>query len=128
MGKGPYVLRNYWKLNFIYSWAMYGFWGGVILIGMCNKFFGFLFGRSRQGAASDQEQLTNHSRLERLRIWTRARFTTPATFGHRHQQAVFDLFWGYHLPTRWEFVVISIYTGLNVILCAVNYQGFTGNV
>ncbi len=112
---------------------MYGFWGGILLLGIVHRLISYLIERQQQPRSGDVETHTwSHktqsgpilSAFAAGRHWLRANFIVPATFGTHHRQ----LAWACSIPTRLETIVVTAYCVLSAILCAVSYEVFEHNL
>ncbi len=115
--------------NLAQSWAMYGFWGIVVLVGMLNRLFTALVQRKMPRTSLDTEASRTRPqvakpRLSGTRRWIQRNITLPAALGYRHQQ---PLGWC-TIPTRIQSLLVIAFVVINVILCSVTYRAFEGNV
>jgi hypothetical protein len=107
---------------------MYGFWGGVLAIGMLYR-LGHVLRQGRHTSVhpdsepSAQEKITWHP-LGHFNAWIRKHIITPSVLPPYHTQS----FFGCTVPTRLEFLVIYLYYVTSLILCAIHYRGFEGNI
>ncbi|KAH6692727.1 ferric reductase NAD binding domain-containing protein [Plectosphaerella plurivora] len=118
-----YEIRTHTK----YGFAMYGFWGGVLVFGMLYR-LGHVLQQRRAGHSPDNES-SNHGKpsshvLGQVNAWIRKHITTPSILPPYHTQS----FFGCTIPTRLEFIVIYLYWVISIVLCAVHYRGFEGNI
>ncbi|EXJ71662.1 uncharacterized protein A1O5_05470 [Cladophialophora psammophila CBS 110553] len=118
-----------------YGWAMYGFWGGLLLIGMANRLVTHLSQCRRMKALVDVEgsmastsSERSHSRIvafvESAHHWFRSNVIIPAAFGSHHNR---PLFWN-TIPTRMETIVVVAFWFMTFILCCVGYHIFWPNL
>lgn len=112
------------------SWAMYGFWGIVLVTGMLNRLFALIVqwtSRNTHGnteAASERQVLSSKSSFSGIRRLVRQHIILPAVFGYRHQVA-----WGWcTVPTRIQSFLVFAFVGLNIILCSIRYSSFDNNI
>lgn len=105
---------------------MYGFWGAILVFGMVRRLFHTL--RQRTPSASDSESGRANSTTTRLfrhiTTWARKHLITPSMLPPYHIQPLL----GCTVPTRLEFIIIYLYYVISIVLCAVNYRGFEGNI
>ncbi|TFB00153.1 Ferric reductase transmembrane component 3 [Trichoderma ghanense] len=117
-----------------YGFAMYGFWGGVLLVGTLHRLAAH-FLESRQlplptgpedtGSADSREKSRAGTKsLAYLYSQVRKRLTTPSVFPPYHRQLLF----GCTIPTRIELFVVASYWVVSFVLCCVNYRAFEGNL
>lgn len=64
-----------WDLCFNFSFALIGFWGFVILVGMVHRMLNFI-------------KKPSDSKNSGLRLWIRRTLILPATFGKRQAEAI----------------------------------------
>ncbi|KIW82734.1 hypothetical protein Z517_01977 [Fonsecaea pedrosoi CBS 271.37] len=146
---GPVLItRSYWKtardtwVDFdietaeyphAYGWAMYGFWGGILLIGIINRLITSFFQSRRLKAMDDVEEGQNSSVKRRDELpgfikfvydWIRANLIIPAAFGSHHSRPVLWM----TIPTRMETIIIVTFYVMNFILCCVGYKIFNPNL
>lgn len=125
----PKNAKNY------HSWAVYGFWGGLLVIGMASRLVSHLYNSRRSTIIADIEELEDSpspstrsslllAPIKATNHWLRAHLIIPAAFGTYHQR----LYWGCSIPTRMETILISLFWILNFVLCAISYNVFEGNL
>ncbi|RVX68247.1 hypothetical protein B0A52_07250 [Exophiala mesophila] len=118
------VPNRQFSLHMKYGWGVYGFWGGLIFIGMASRFIFFVSrSRLRRPAADiEGEGVTRKSGLlspfKAVHHWFRTNLIIPAAFGSHHQR----LYYWCAIPTRMETLIVVMYWGLNIILCAISYE------
>ncbi|KAI9736216.1 MAG: hypothetical protein M1834_001102 [Cirrosporium novae-zelandiae] len=129
-------IRNLeWKSHRRYGFVFYGFWGGVLILGIISNFFSAVINDERLNsylndlennapAMLSQSISKGASPLSRLCHFFRTNFTIPVVIGHNHRQSIF---WC-TIPTRIEAIVIFSYVALSVALCSINYHAFDGNL
>ncbi|KIW85903.1 hypothetical protein Z517_01296 [Fonsecaea pedrosoi CBS 271.37] len=111
-----------------YGWSMYGFWGGLLLIGMINRLITHVSQSRRLKAKDDVEGGEASSSEKKSRSgpvawvqsahhWLRAQIIIPATFGSHHNR---PLLWS-TIPTRMETIVLVSFYIMTFILCCVGY-------
>ncbi|KAL7906087.1 ferric reductase like transmembrane component domain-containing protein [Trichoderma velutinum] len=125
-----YELRTHPK----YGWAMYGFWGGILLIGTLRRLIAHIIESRLPPLSTNPEDIgTADSRrkstagtnsLSYMYSRIRKHLTTPSGLPPYHRQLLF----GCTIPTRIESLVIISCWILNLVLCFVNYRGFKGNL
>ncbi|RMZ90140.1 hypothetical protein DV736_g2645, partial [Chaetothyriales sp. CBS 134916] len=105
-----------------YGYAMYAFWGGVVLIGILNRIYVLVMTQlNRDG--TDAQKLEDGI-MSRLRMWTLKHVTTPALFGYHCAHPL-----GYcTIPPRLQSWTIMAFLVLNVVLCSVSYHAFNNNL
>ncbi|KAJ4862477.1 ferric reductase like transmembrane component domain-containing protein [Trichoderma breve] len=117
-----------------YGWAMYGFWGGILLIGMLRRLITYIVESRLSPLSTDPEDLGAADSREKPTAGTkslaymysriRKHLTIPSGLPPYHSQLLF----GCTIPTRIESLVIISCWILNFVLCCVNYRGFEGNL
>ncbi|KAL7786013.1 ferric reductase like transmembrane component domain-containing protein [Trichoderma afarasin] len=122
------------RLHPTYGWAMYGFWGGILLIGMLRRLITHIIESRSSPLSSDPEDLGAADSREKSTAGTksltymysriRKHLTIPSGLPPYHSQLLF----GCTIPTRIESLVIISCWILNFVLCCVNYRGFEGNL
>jgi ferric-chelate reductase len=117
----------------IHSWAMYGFWGGILLIGIMNRLITSFSKSRRLKAVHDVEDGHNSSAKPRGELpgfiksaydWFRSNLIVPAAFGSHHNRPVLWM----TIPTRMETIIIVTFYAMNFILCCVGYKIFNPNL
>ncbi|KAL6904502.1 ferric reductase like transmembrane component domain-containing protein [Trichoderma evansii] len=116
-----------------YGFAMYGFWGGVLVIGALHRLI-TLISESRLspsstpediGLADSREKPTEKNRpFASLYSWIRKHIITPSALPPYRRQLLF----GCTIPTRIEGFIVLSYWVVSFVLCCVNYRGFKGNL
>lgn len=114
-------------LNWTFSWALYGYWGLVILVGMINR--GVQFARHRRSPQPDLIRGKVIARQEgsivaRTQRAVRRSLLMPLAFGNKHQES---LKWA-SPPTRTEGLLIAVYVVMNIVFCFPGYHLFEGNL
>lgn len=114
-------------LNWTFSWALYGYWGLVILVGMINR--GVQFARHRRSPQPDLIRGKVIARKEgsivaRTQRAVRRSLLMPLAFGNKHQES---LKWA-SPPTRTEGLLIAIYVVMNIVFCFPGYHLIDGNL
>jgi ferric-chelate reductase len=107
---------------------MYGFWAivlfGGILRNLYNTFWHARADRQKQAhhegesAPLDISVLSNTWRLFRQHV------TLPPVLGDRHRRLLF----GFFVPTRIEGFIVYSFWIVSLVLCAVTYNTFEGNM
>lgn len=111
-------------MGLVDSWGVYGFWGGLLVIGMASRFISFVSTTRLRRPAVDVEgegataKPGLASPFKAVHHWFRTNLIIPATFGSHHQR----LYYWCAIPTRVETLIILMYWALNIILCAVSYE------
>ncbi|KAL7897248.1 ferric reductase like transmembrane component domain-containing protein [Trichoderma sp. SZMC 28014] len=122
------------RIHDAYGYALYGFWGGVLVIGFLHRIIS-LINESRlssssidpenTGRADSREKPAGKSRLfVSMYSWIRKNLIIPSTLPPYRRQPLF----GCTIPTRIEVFIVGSYWVVSFILCCVNYRGFNGNL
>lgn len=116
--------------NYDCSYAMIGYWGIVLLIGMINRLFTLIVYRSSAStrgnaeAVSERQVQSSKSPLGKVKRLVKQHIILPAIFGYRHQVP-----WGWcTVPTRIQTFLVFTFVGLNIILSSVRYHSFDKNI
>lgn len=113
-----------------YGWAVYGFWGAVLVAGMLNRLAGShlmkkLVGRHDLEASTQTAvPIRGRNLLTTLSMWLQKHLVLTPLFGFHHQERL----WTCAVPTRLETIVITAYWILNFVLCCVSYETFFPNL
>ncbi|KAL7808709.1 ferric reductase NAD binding domain-containing protein [Trichoderma gracile] len=117
-----------------YGYAMYGFWGIVLLFGTLHRLITHILesrvlpsstGPEDTGSADSREKTGAGTKsLGHLYSRIRKGLTTPSVFPPYHRQLLF----GCTIPTRLEFFIVASYWIVSFVLCCVNYRAFDGNL
>ncbi|TVY39053.1 hypothetical protein LOCC1_G005612 [Lachnellula occidentalis] len=98
--------------NLISRWGVYGFWGGILLIGIINRLVTVLLSTrssrasNRQRAIEAQSAPRSHSTgFSKIYRWFQANLILPPAIGTHHQRHVF----GFTMPTRIMTLIIIAY-------------------
>lgn len=113
--------------NWTFSWALYGYWGLVVLIGMINR--AVQYARHRRspqpnlirGKVIERKPGSIISRTQRA---IRRSLLMPLAFGNKHKE---PLRWA-SPPTRTEGLLVAIYIVMNIVFCFPGYHLFEGNL
>jgi hypothetical protein len=129
MGKQCVVLSRLFELTLIFdSFAMYGFWGSILLIGMIRNAYNILWhSRSGRGSNDPEKSYPDAQTLTQTEIafhWLKTNFIIPTLFGTYHRR----LWYSFAIPTRIEALIIIFYWSISIILCSVNFKTFEGNL
>ncbi|KAK6379383.1 hypothetical protein LTS17_006301 [Exophiala oligosperma] len=123
-GVGTYGIFNLeYILHARYGWAIYGFWGGLLLVGIINRFITHFTQSRHINVSSDLEggeiskQSNSVTAISSIHHWFRAHIIIPATYGSYHSR---PLLWS-TIPTRMETIVVSCFYVMTFILCCVGY-------
>ncbi|KIW31772.1 uncharacterized protein PV07_03368 [Cladophialophora immunda] len=135
-GRDTYVIFDLeYVLHQRYGWAMYGFWGGLLLIGILNRLTTH-FSQSRRLKALDDVEGRKTSSTQKgprtgvvaavnsVHHWLRSNVIVPAAFGSHHNR---PLFWS-TIPTRMETIIVISFWLMTFILCCVGYHIFWPNL
>lgn len=105
------------------SYALYGFWGIVLLLGFCNRFYSLLAKYVHRSAASDHTK-SPRSRLASLKLWIGRHISHPALTGHH---AAEPLGWC-TIPPRLQSTTLFLFLIVNIVLCCASYRAFPRNL
>lgn len=112
-------------------WAVYGFWGTILLIGMLHRFYSHISNDRRMKSQGDVEDHGAKSRSKNPTSifstayhWVRANLIIPAAFGSHHNR----LLWYCTVPTRMETLIVASFWIINIVLCCVSYEAFWPNL
>lgn len=112
-------------------WALLGFWGIVLLVGIVNRLFAAAVHwrlhdiyQDPEASHDNRHVIPKKARFGRIRRWIQRFIILPAAFGYRHQQP----FGWCTIPTRIQTLFVFFYIVVNFVLCAVNYRAFDNNV
>ncbi|RMD42101.1 hypothetical protein DV735_g3031, partial [Chaetothyriales sp. CBS 134920] len=98
-----YVFTLEYYLHELYGWGIYGFWGGILLIGMVNNLLTHIFTSRRLKAAIDVEGRKSLAHLRGKMLWST-------------------------IPTRLETIVVLGFWALIILLSSVRYIVFLPNL
>ncbi|KAE8441763.1 hypothetical protein EG329_004321 [Mollisiaceae sp. DMI_Dod_QoI] len=126
--------EEYW-LHTIYGWGIYGFWGGLLLLGIINRAVTSIFHSRLERNTRDIEKTVASAPtrspssgflalLHASYHYVRANLIIPATFGSHHRQ----LLWSCSIPTRLESIIVLAYWALNIGLSCASYEIFWPNI
>lgn len=110
-----------------YGWAMYGFWGLVLLGAMISRAL------SRRSFGPEDSAVDIESSAPAVRrdgskrgttSWLQAHLILPAAFGNHHRRTV----WACSIPTRLNTIIVVAFYVLNFVLCCVTYKIFYPNI
>lgn len=107
---------------------MYGFWGGIILIGIIINAYNAIWHSRSSRETNDPEKSPSWavptSPTGKAVHWINSNFIIPTMFGtHRRR-----LWFSFAVPTRVEALIIVSFWSLSIILCSVNIRAFEGNL
>ncbi|KXS93685.1 hypothetical protein AC578_8325 [Pseudocercospora eumusae] len=100
-----------WSMAFDFSFAMAGFWGFVIAVGIVHRTITFMK-KPREGPQPSWW------------LWIRKNLILPAAFRKHQSEAVG---WSFTIPPRLESIVLALYVIMNFIMCFPGYNLFVGN-
>lgn len=111
---------------------MYGFWGGILVIGMLHRLVTHFRERRvlrtsihvEDTGAADTRGGTSTGFVHYFSAWVDKHLITPSAIPPFRRQPIF----GFTIPKRLESTVIYVYWAISIILCSVNYRGFSGNL
>jgi len=113
-----------------FRFAMYGFWGSILLIAMLSNGFNSFWHNRASRSISDIEASQSSTRpakssqAGRVSHWVKTNLIIPSLFGTKHRQ----LYYGFTVPTRMEAIIVGVFWPLSLILCAVDIRTFEGNL
>ncbi|TVY91322.1 putative ferric reductase transmembrane component [Lachnellula willkommii] len=124
------VLNDSMKIHKKYGWGVYGFWGGILLIGIIDRLINFLLSM-RNSEASDQQRAIeaqsarrSHSTVfSKTYRWFQANLILPPAIGTHHQRYLF----GFTMPTRIVALIIIAYYIWSILICTISYDVFYPN-
>lgn len=95
---------------------MYGFWGLVILVGICNRLWTLISSRRRRvPIVSQTGELTAPRKAAK---WLNLHLLQAPTRSYHHHEP-----WGWFtLPLRVHTVVIVLYIILHIVIVATRYR------
>ncbi|KAJ3487941.1 hypothetical protein NLG97_g6296 [Lecanicillium saksenae] len=104
------------RYNDAVRWSMYGFWGLVILVGICNRLWAVI--SSRRMRLPIESQTGDLSASRKASKWLNIHLLQAPTRSHHHHEP-----WGWFtLPLRVHTVVIALYIILHIVVVATNYR------
>ncbi|OAA59979.1 ferric-chelate reductase [Cordyceps fumosorosea ARSEF 2679] len=105
------------RYNDAIRWSMYGFWGLVILVGVCNRLWSLVSSR-RHKRAPVEPQTGELSAPRKALKWWKINLLQSPTISHHHHEP-----WGWWtLPLRIHTVVIALYILLHILVVATRYR------
>ncbi|KAL2402655.1 Ferric/cupric reductase transmembrane component B [Exophiala dermatitidis] len=126
-----YTFQKEYMTHKRYGWAVYGFWGTILLIGILHRFYTHISNGRRTKSQGDVEDHGAKSRSKNSTSifstayhWARANLIIPAAFGSHHNR----LLWGCTVPTRMETLIVASFWIINIVLCCVSYEAFWPNL
>ncbi|CZT12929.1 uncharacterized protein RAG0_16574 [Rhynchosporium agropyri] len=130
-GKNTYaIFVQSLALDSRYGWGVYGFWGGILLIGIVTRFVKFLAHKMRQNHPVDVTALEScsypavYTTAQKIQGWSQAKIILPPLIGTHHRR----LLGGFTIPTRIQSFVVLAYWAWSIIICAVSYNIFSPNI
>lgn len=108
------------------SWAIYGFWGIIILAGVLHNIYGSFFASSSpiDSLVDPEGTETKYKRPNNISSWLETNLMLAPLFGSYRRR----LYLWCSVPTRLEAFVIYSYWTISLVLCCVNYRTFDGNL
>jgi ferric-chelate reductase len=111
---------------------VYGFWGGILLIGIINRLVHYLLSLWNVGASPDKEYTIEaqsnprnpSTAYSKIYHWVQTNFIIPPVFGSHYRRRLFS----FTVPTRAETLVILAYYIYSIVACAVSYEVFYPNL
>ncbi|OAR02042.1 hypothetical protein LLEC1_06126 [Akanthomyces lecanii] len=104
------------RYNDAIRWSLYGFWGLVILMGICNRLWTFI--SSRRKRIPIESQTGDLSASRKISKWLNIHLLQAPTRSHHHHEP-----WGWWtLPLRIHTIVIALYILLHVLIIATRYR------
>ncbi|PLN83898.1 FRE family ferric-chelate reductase [Aspergillus taichungensis] len=110
--------------NHAFGLAMYAFWGGILALGILHRSIQY----TKHPCCDWEERVSSsvtaiNTPFQKLYNWVRTHLVTPSPLPFRGCRV---LWWS--LPTRMQTLVILLCWVLNIVLCAVMYNAFPGNL
>ncbi|KIW75330.1 hypothetical protein Z517_10071 [Fonsecaea pedrosoi CBS 271.37] len=102
-----------------YGWAMVGYWGLVMSLGILYRFY-LLVAQVIQQRRKDNGSSSSPAWLLRYKMWMRRWITTPALLGYHSAQP----FGWCTIPPRLQSLLVILWVIINVILCCIDYHPF----
>ncbi|KAL1305804.1 hypothetical protein AAFC00_003967 [Neodothiora populina] len=106
-------------------WAIMGYWGGVLFLGILTNLFNIYV--ARRAATEDIEKSSSSPVLTPLRIlrhWIRTYIVIPAAVGTFHQQR----FMWCTIPKRLDSLIVFGWWALCIIISSTGYHAFSENI
>ncbi|EGX96137.1 ferric-chelate reductase [Cordyceps militaris CM01] len=104
------------RYNDAIRWSLYGFWGLVILVGVCNRLWTLV--SSRRTRASIESQTGELGAWRKITKWFNLHLLQAPTGSHHHHEP-----WGWFtVPLRIHTIVIALYILLNILVVATRYR------
>ncbi|PLB35592.1 ferric reductase family protein [Aspergillus candidus] len=110
--------------NHAFGLAMYAFWGWVLALGILHRSLQYTKQSCRvweDRASSSSAGL--YTRFHKVYNWVRTHLLTPSPLPSRGRR----LFW-WTFPARIQALVVLLCWVLNIVLCAIMYKAFPGNL
>lgn len=111
------------NVNHNYGYAMYGFWGGIVLLGVIHKLWHQFHSARVAPKPTDSERQTSAAGRPKFHLvdtmghWIETNLITPPAFGTHHSRL---LYWC-TIPTRLEMIVVVAYWILSIVLAGAGY-------
>jgi hypothetical protein len=108
---------------------MYWYWATIIAIGILNRLLPCITNIARARYKPDMEQnlpsshTVKASHIDNVIFFIQRHFILPETFGSYNSRSLL-----FTIPHRIQSLTILAFIIINVVLCAVNYRLFTGNL
>ncbi|TQW00988.1 ferric-chelate reductase [Cordyceps javanica] len=97
-------------------WSMYGFWGLIILVGVCNRLWVLASGLGKRTPTERQTEKLKTSR--KVSKWLNIHLLQAPTRSHHHHEP-----WGWWtLSLRIHTIVIALYILLHILVVATRYR------
>ncbi|KAG6011683.1 hypothetical protein E4U43_008183 [Claviceps pusilla] len=99
------------------SWAPYGFWAVILLLGTASRVWSCTRPRTRPDKTARTAEQKSQGTLSYLAKRLKFDIQLAPTFSHRHHEP-----WGWlTVPLRLQSIVIASYIILHIAVCAVHY-------
>ncbi|KAL2353256.1 hypothetical protein BJ546DRAFT_116339 [Cryomyces antarcticus] len=103
-----------------YGYAFYGYWGGIILLGVLYSFIRGRQARRSLHVVSDSEDGRGSVPASKPGVdgWCRQVIATPSMIGHYHSRKLL----GMTIPSRPEMLGVVGYWILAIVLVSIGYE------
>ncbi|PQE09594.1 ferric reductase transmembrane component 4 precursor protein [Rutstroemia sp. NJR-2017a WRK4] len=103
------------------------FWGGILFLGIVVKTWQNFTSSRDQALVPGKKAQGLLAPTSKLKHMVSTYVTTPALFEPSSKHHV-QLFWGFTLPTRLDFIIIFLFWAVIIVISCVDYQSFSGNI